>query len=864
MNAPDLNSMNPMGKVDSQRLAQREIRRNLLTSAIALIALPFALKLIGLTLDTATTVVILVIAATGLNLLVGYTGLVSFGHSIWFGVGGYAAALAQKHWFAGQSLMPFLWSIGFTAILATAVGLLILRRRGVYFSLLTLALAALSYAIAFRWTSFTGGEGGLGGIERYTLGPLNLDDPIVFYTLTSGIAMATVYGLQRVIRSPVGHVLVAIRENQQRASFQGYDIDRYKLGVFVLSAVVTGVAGALLVFHHRLAAADGTSVAFSGELLAMVVIGGMRSLLGPALGVLFYSLFRELFSIWTDNWLLWFGIIFVGFVLFSPDGLVGIWVRLRRRWQVAPEESAAMSRRRIYEGLPLPGFLQAQRGTGKVLEVQDLDKNFGGIRAVTGAHLTLEAGQVHALIGPNGAGKTTTFNLISGLFVPTKGSVQLLGRSIAGLPAHEICQQGLARSFQITSLFKGLTIEENLRLSFQARHPGKFNLWNDVFSYPDVLAETAELIRFLGLEGMEQTLGGDLSYGGQRLVDLGIALGSRPQVLLLDEPLAGLAAAERERVSRLVKTVAHNIPVLIVEHDIDRVLGLSQRVTVMNQGAVLMTGTPDEVRADRRVQEIYTGTGVPTVIGRRKASGTESDESALLLRFERVNAFYGKSHILNDASLDVRDGEIVALLGRNGAGKSTLLKALCGLLPPASGQIVFEGRDLAGMAAPDIARLGIGYVPQGRGLFAGMTVAENLALGRLARATDGSHGVAWSEEEIYAMFPRLKERRHVAADYLSGGEQQMAAVARALSGNVRLLLLDEPFEGLAPTVVQELFTVFDQLRGRVSIVIVEHNLDLVLALADRVFALERGAVFHQGPAEPLLNDLDYRKKILWL
>jgi len=864
MIASDSGSENLIARGNSQQLAQREIRRNLLTGAIALIALPFALKLVGLTLDTATTVVILAIAATGLNLLVGYTGLVSFGHSIWFGVGGYAAALAQKHWFAGQSLMPFLWSIGFTAVLATAVGLLILRRRGVYFSLLTLALAALSYAIAFRWTSFTGGEGGLGGIERYALGPLNLDDPVVFYALTSSIAMATVYGLQRVIRSPVGHVLVAIRENQQRASFQGYDIDRCKLGVFVLSAVVTGVAGALLVFHHRLAAADGTSVAFSGELLAMVVIGGMRSLLGPALGVVFYSLFRELFSIWTDNWLLWFGVIFVGFVLFSPDGLVGIWVRLKRRWQVAAEESAAMSRRRIYEGLPLPGFLQAHRGAGTVLEVQDLDKNFGGIRAVTGAHLALEAGQVHALIGPNGAGKTTTFNLISGLFAPTNGSVRLLGRSIAGLPAHEICQQGLARSFQITSLFKGLTIEENLRLSFQARHPGKFNLWSDVFAYPDVLAQTAELIRFLGLEGMEQTLGGDLSYGGQRLVDLGIALGSRPQVLLLDEPLAGLAAAERERVSRLVQTVAHHIPVLIVEHDIDRVLGLSHRVTVMNQGAVLMTGTPDEVRADRRVQEIYTGTGVPTVIGRRKATGTESDESALLLRFERVNAFYGKSHILNDASLDVRDGEIVALLGRNGAGKSTLLKALCGLLSPASGQIVFQGRELAGMAAPDIARLGIGYVPQGRGLFAGMTVAENLALGRLARATDGSHGVAWSEEEIYAMFPRLKERRHVAADYLSGGEQQMAAVARALSGNVRLLLLDEPFEGLAPTVVQELFTVFDQLRGKVSIIIVEHNLDLVLALADRVFALERGAVFHQGPAEPLLNDLDYRKKILWL
>jgi len=235
-----------------------------------------------------------------------------------------------------------------------------------------------------------------------------------------------------------------------------------------------------------------------------------------------------------------------------------------------------------------------------------------------------------------------------------------------------------------------------------------------------------------------------------------------------------------------------------------------------------------------------------------------------LLAFDKVNAFYGKSHILNDATLEVREGEIVALLGRNGAGKSTLLKALTGLLKPASGAIRYNGKDIAGLSAPDIARLGIGYVPQGRGLFAGMTVAENLSLGRLARKTDSSNGIAWSEEKILHYFPRLKERLHTPADFLSGGEQQMVAVARALSGNVRLLLLDEPFEGLAPAVVQELFTVFDQLRKEVSIVIVEHNLDLVLALADRVFALERGAVFHTGPAEPLLTDLTYRKQILWL
>jgi len=174
------------------------------------------------------------------------------------------------------------------------------------------------------------------------------------------------------------------------------------------------------------------------------------------------------------------------------------------------------------------------------------------------------------------------------------------------------------------------------------------------------------------------------------------------------------------------------------------------------------------------------------------------------------------------------------------------------------------GQNIESVSAPDIARMGIGYVPQGRGLFSGMTVAENLSLGRQARPKDGLTGVVWDEAQILEYFPRLKARMDVAADYLSGGEQQMVAVARALSGNVKLLLLDEPFEGLAPTVVQELFTVFDRLREHVSIVIVEHNLDLVLALADRVYALERGAVFHEGPAEPLLTDLSYRKKILWL
>jgi ABC-type branched-subunit amino acid transport system ATPase component/ABC-type branched-subunit amino acid transport system permease subunit len=843
-------------------VSSAERYRPLLLATAALIVLPLALRALGLSLNTGIWIVGIAIATTGLNLCIGYTGLVSFGHSTWFGIGAYAAGLIQLHWFPGQIWLPLALSLFVVAISSALTGAIILRRRGVYFSLLTLALAALTYTTAFRWSEVTGGEDGLGGLKRGSIFGLSLDDALTYYVVVTLIGLGVLHLLLRLVRSPFGHVLVAIRENQLRATFQGYPVERYKLGVFVISAVVTGLAGGLIAFLNYLVSAESVSVPLSGELLAMVVIGGMRSMLGPALGALFFILFRELFSIWSPNWLLWFGLIFVAFVMYSPDGLVGIWSKLKKRWKPPLEETAAMSRRRIYDGLALPSFLRPDVRAGTVLRVEGVSKRFGGIRAVDNVSLQVGAGEIHALIGPNGAGKTTLFNLVSGLFPVDRGVVRLHDREIQDVPSNRICHQGLARSFQITSLFRGLSIYENLRLSLQARSPGRFNIWRDVDSYRDIHAETAELAKFLGLEGIEATEGGELSYGGQRLVDLGIALGAKPQMLLLDEPLAGLAAAERERVSNLVKTIAANIPVLIVEHDIDRVLGFSHTVTVMNQGEVLMTGTPDAVRADVRVQEIYTGKGVPEVEHER---GEDSGRStAPLLRLARVNTFYGKSHILNDATLDVREGEIVALLGRNGAGKSTLLKTISGLVPATSGDVEFAGHDIAHLPAPDIARLGIGYVPQGRGLFAGMTVRENLALGRLARKTDGSDGVVWTEDQIFEFFPRLKERLDVAADYLSGGEQQMVAVARAMSGNVRLLLLDEPFEGLAPAVTLELFKVFDRLRRHISIVIVEHNLDLVLALADRVFALERGTVFHQGPAAPLLTDLDYRKKILWL
>jgi branched-chain amino acid transport system ATP-binding protein len=340
---------------------------------------------------------------------------------------------------------------------------------------------------------------------------------------------------------------------------------------------------------------------------------------------------------------------------------------------------------------------------------------------------------------------------------------------------------------------------------------------------------------------------------------MGLALATQPRILLLDEPLAGLAVAERERIAKLIKTISAEIPILLVEHDIDRVFRIADHVTVMNDGAVLVDGTVEDARNNDKVRAVYIGSGTAAIVAEQRKSVVEPDR---LLTVDSVNTFYGKSHILNSVSFDVRKHEIVALLGRNGAGKSTLLKSLVGIARPEAGSIKLLDQETVGLPSAEIARRGIGYVPQGRGLFAGMTVADNLVLGRLKRT--GGDGIRWNDGRIIEVFPRLAERWNTPADYLSGGEQQMVAVARALAGNVRVLLLDEPFEGLSPAVTQELFEVFDRLREEIAIVIVDHHLDLALALSDRTVVLERGSVTWTGTSALLKDDLELRRKVLWL
>src|SRR5258706_7358428 len=522
----------------------------------------------------------------------------------------------------------------------------------------------------------------------------------------------------------------------------------------------------------------------------MSIIGGSGNFLGPPLGAAFYILFREFLSSYTASWMFWFGLLFMGFILFSPAGLIGVGERLLAPFRKRAETLAAMaSRVKAEPNAEIPAFLASSsaplqdgndRGsTTALLKAHDVTKKVRDLTAVDAVSIELHHARLQALIGPNGAGKTTLFNILSGLYPPESGTLVFRGEPLARLTPDRFAALGIARSFQVTNLFQGLTVFENIRLGVQARDPKRFNPWVAKEDLAGVNAETGELIRFLGLVGVEEATVSSLSYGGQRLMEIGLALTARAKLLLLDEPLAGLAAAERERIVAMIKTLSRHVGVLLVEHDIDRVFEFAERITVMANGKVLIEGSAAEVSGDRQVQEVYLGSGRKVVMESR----TGADAGGVLLALEGVNTYYGKSHILHDVSLEVREGEVTALLGRNGAGKSSTFKSIMGLVAPESGTVRFAGEDVTGRTPEHIARAGIGLVPQGRRLFPGLTVAENLKLGALSRSR-GS-GVHWDAERIFAYFPKLRDRFHINADFLSGGEQQMVAISRSLSGNVK-------------------------------------------------------------------------------
>jgi branched-chain amino acid transport system ATP-binding protein len=471
-----------------------------------------------------------------------------------------------------------------------------------------------------------------------------------------------------------------------------------------------------------------------------------------------------------------------------------------------------------------------------MLEVEGACKRFGGVVAVDDLSFTVERGSFTSIIGPNGAGKTSALNLITGAYTLDRGDVRIAGRSIRGRSLAAISRAGVARTFQTLQIFGAMTARENVLVPIEARPRA-----GDARARADVLLATVGLAECADLSAET------LSFGQQRLLELARALAAQPDVLLLDEPTSGLSRAEVAKFIEVLQTVrAGGVTLVMIEHDVRTVMAVSDQVIVMHRGAMLAAGAPAVVQSDPAVIEAYLGEQTEVAATRPPSTATD-----LLLHVSGLSAYRGAVRALDGIDLAVCAGEILAVVGPNGAGKSTLLGTIAGWFPPRTGSVQLAGRDVTGLPAEQAVRAGISLVPERRQMFAELSVERNLELGAYIHGRADAAAL----EGVFALFPRLRERRTQHAGTLSGGEQQMVAIARGLLAKPRVLLLDEPSLGLAPRVVGEIFDALARVNAAgTTIVLVEQNARAAFAVADRVALLERGRIVFSGRVADARDD----------
>ncbi|TYC60649.1 ATP-binding cassette domain-containing protein [Rhodobacterales bacterium] len=774
------------------------------------------------------------ILGVGLNVLYGLTGLVSLGQVGFYAIGAYTAGVATL---AGLS---FWIALPLAAVVAGIAGVLLavpaVRMAGPFLAMVTIAFAFIVEHGAVEWRSVTGGQNGLMGFPMPELaGYVFSERDLVL--LSIGLAGLSLYLFRRLADSGWGMAMTGIRDAEVAASSLGYRPFFVKAAAFAIAAAMAGLAGGLFTPLMMFIAPSNFPFSQSILFLFAILIGGAGTVLGPLAGALVTVLLPEFLSDLAEYRLLFFGGLLVGVLLIAPRGLVGTLSKLLP----APSRKITPAKAETVEAL-LKDAAQTE-----TLEIRDLGISFGGVRAVDGVSLSIRPGDVTSIIGPNGAGKTTVLNMVSGFYPPTEGDIVLRGKNIAGLPAHAVAREGIARTYQTTKLFENLSVVANVVAGLARGRMG--NPWSDIQS-PENLSLAAGLLRYCGYQGDLEKRAGDLPHVDRRLVEIARALAMRPQFLLLDEPAAGLMRADKDSLARLLRQIADlGLAVVLVEHDMELVMGISDRIQAVDAGKPIAFGSPAEIQADETVIAAYLGDGGASAKARRTPLATEQTP---VLSTVKLTAGYGAAPVLKDVSIRVRPGEMVALLGANGAGKSTFLSALAGVHRPVEGRIILKDEAVHDLMPHDLVRRGLVLVPEGRQVFPELTVLENIELGAYKRRAD------MSGDEIAAhldRFPRLRDRLTSRAGLLSGGEQQMMAIARGLMSKPDILLLDEPSLGLAPSMVDELYAILAELRdeGR-TILLVDQMATMALSVADYAYVLEQGRIVVEGVAAELASD----------
>jgi len=792
---------------------------------------PFVLALVAL-----TTVV-----GVGLNILLGLTGQVSLGHVGFYAIGAYAAAILTLHglsfWLAFPIAGVIAGAIGF------ALALPALRVSGPYLAMVTIAFAFIVQHGTIEWRGLTGGANGLMGLASPAIGRLVFTERETAI-LAVALAGASLLFFHRLAAGAWGKSMLAVRDAEVAARSVGLNPVIVKTAAFAMSACLAGLAGAIFAPLMMFVAPDSFPFSQSILFLFAVIVGGEGWVLGPVVGAVISVVLPELLSGLAEYRLLFFGALLLVVLWLAPAGVMGLLAQLARLVRRADRGETALRH------VDPAGFLAQPQGQGALVGAE-LGIAFGGIKAASGVSFRAEPGRITSIIGPNGAGKTTVLNMVGGFYRPDRGSIRLGATELAGAPAWRVARAGIARTYQTTKLFGTLSVFDNVLIGLRRGRLG--GLLKPFASEPDRKIASS-LLAFVGYRGFLHTPAGELPHVDRRLVEIARALAMRPRVLLLDEPAAGLMRADKEALKALLRRIADlGIAVILVEHDMSLVMGISDHVVVLDAGAPIAAGSPSDVRRDPRVIAAYLGGGETRARPRRAVWSGPGDAMLAALK---LTAGYGAAPAIEQVGFEVRPGEVVVLLGANGAGKSTTMRAVSGLLRPIAGDVILDDRKIDGLDAHRVAARGLALVPEGRQVFPELSVADNIRLGAFLRKGAGK---AFDEEAemaaLLARFPRLKDRLESRAGLLSGGEQQMLAIARGLMAKPRILLLDEPSLGLAPAIIDELFDVLAGLRDEgVTILLVDQMAALALALADRGYVLESGRIVAAGPATALARD----------